>query len=148
MRLWVLLSDFKNDISFSDDSIKNAGKQYFKIRNYLRFLINNLYRDKHFYDEVDNLIKQNISELKNEINKSISEIDYSKAVRGIITFLIKYSSTLTEDIKNKLYESDINSDFRTKTENEFSYVAKNLSEIIYPFLPFLSIELNREISTL
>ncbi len=144
MRLWVLLSDYKNDIVISEDSMQTAGKQYFKIRNFLRFLVNNLHRTEHEISTNTNLIND-ISKLKTDISNCIEEVDYSKAVRYIITYLNNYSSSLSEDIKNKFYESDINSKFRTDLENDFYFVYTSMIDIIYPFLPFLSVELKQAI---
>lgn len=141
LRLWVLLSDFKNDIVFSEDSIKNAGKQYFKIRNFMRYLFNNLYIFDYDVNIVDDKIKNDVDGLKDKLNVLVDEFDLSKLVRVFIDFINKYSSTLTEDIKNELYESDVESDFRIKYETEFYFILTQLNKLLFPILPFLSIEI-------
>ena len=143
LRLWVLLSDFKNDIVFSEDSVKSAGKQYFRIRNFMRYLFNNLYI--YNYDEsiVDIELKNKVNNLKVSIDKLVEDFELNKAVRSFIDFIRWYSSTLTEDIKNNFYEADINSDLRIKQETEFYYTLLSLNKLLFPILPFLSIEIDK-----
>jgi len=145
-RLWVLLSDFKNDIVFSEDSIQNAGKQYFKIRNFMRYLSNNLYINSYDTTKVSPEIKKKISELEDKINHLVDEFDIPKLVRVFIDFLSKYSSGLSEEIKNKFYESGLDSDFRIEKETEFYFLLISLNKILFPILPFLSTEINNIIN--
>jgi len=141
LRLWVILSDYKNDVIFSENSISNAGKQYFKIRNMLRYFLNNLHRDKHEITKSEYIINT-LNKLELDIEKNIEEtLDYSKSMRLIIDWLSKYSSSLTEDIKNVFYMSSIDDGDRINLENDFKYILDRMINIIYPFLPYLSIEL-------
>ena len=141
LRLWVILSDYKNDVIFSENSIANAGKQYFKIRNMLRYFLNNLHRDKHKITKSEYIINT-LNKLELDIEKNIEEtLDYSKSMRLIIDWLSKYSSSLTEDIKNVFYMSSIYDEDRINLENDFKYILDRMIDIIYPFLPYLSIEL-------
>lgn len=146
LRLWVLLSDFKNDVVFSEDSLKNASKQYFRIRNFLRYLFNNLYI--YDYDEniVDNNIILKIKELEIKFDTLVDDFDLNKAIRSFIDFLNSYSSTLTENVKNEFYEADINSTIRIKYETEYYYVLKQINKLLFPILPFLSMEIEEELS--
>lgn len=141
LRLWVLLSDFKNDIIFSEDSIKNASKQYFKIRNFTRYLFNNLYIYDYNENEVDEVVVSKITELETNIDKFVDEFDLTKSTRIFIDFINWYSSSLTEDVKNRFYESDIDSSFRVKYETEFYYVLSHLNKLMFSILPFLSVEI-------
>jgi isoleucyl-tRNA synthetase len=143
LRLWVLLSDFKNDIVFSEDSLKNSGKQYFKIRNFLRYLFNNLYIYDYDETKVDENIFFKVKELENKFDLLVNEFDLNKAVRGFVEFINYYSSLLTEDIKNEFYESDTNSNMRIKYETEFYYVLKHLNKLLFSILPFLSMEIKK-----
>jgi isoleucyl-tRNA synthetase len=42
-RLWVAYEDFRSDVRYSSDHIKQVSDAYFKIRNTLRFLLGNLH---------------------------------------------------------------------------------------------------------
>ena len=42
LRLWVAYEDFRNDVRFSADHLKQVSDAYFKVRNTLRFLLGNL----------------------------------------------------------------------------------------------------------
>ena len=142
MRLWVLLSDYKNEIVFSKDSVDSAGKQYFRLRNFMRYLVNNLHRDTHEASKVRPELIKKLENLKATIKQDVDNFDLNKATRNFTNFTNEYSSYLTEDMKNKFYESEIDSDFRITLENEFHYLAHELSGILFPFLPFLSAEIS------
>ena len=43
LRLWVILEDYRNDLSFSAESLERVSESYRKIRNTMRFLLGNLY---------------------------------------------------------------------------------------------------------
>lgn len=146
LRLWVFLSDYKNEIVFSEDSISNAGKQYFRLRNFMRYLVNNLHIEKHEPLPIirEDLVKR-LDKLKAVIKQDVDEFNLNKAIRNFVVFTNEYSSYLTEDMKNEFYESDIDSEFRINLETEFYYVATELSNILFPFLPFLSAEIEMEL---
>lgn len=144
MRLWVLFSDYKSDVVLSDDAMKSAGKQYFKLRNFMRYLVNNLHRDKHSSD-VRFELKESVRKLKESIAKYAEEFELNKAVRTLVNFTNEYSSYLSEDKKNAFYESDINGEFRIELENEFHYVATELVDVLFPFMPFLYVEIKTQL---
>ncbi len=148
LRMWVLLSDYKNDVVLSDDSMNSSSKQYFKLRNFLRYLLNNIYLPKHNYDLVDDGLKTKVESLNMTIAKCVDEFDINKAFRNVIQFLNNYSATLTEDKKNEFYEAELDSDVRLSQESEFHYIVSEFITIMFPFLPFLSIELETELNKL
>lgn len=147
MRLWVLFSDYKSDVVFSEDAIHSAGKQYFRMRNFVRYLVNNLHRTEHELPKSE-FLKEKVRKLKELIAKDVDAFDLNKAVRSIVNFTNDYSSYLSEDKKNEFYEADINSEVRVELENEFHYLASELSEILFPFLPFLSVEIKQQLNKL
>jgi len=141
MRLWVLLSDYKSDVVFSEESMNSAGKQYFRIRNFVRYLVNNLHREQHDVLNVREDLQKQLKDVKEVIQKDVDAFELNKAIRNFVNFTNSYSSYLTEDIKNKFYESDINDDFRIALENEFYFLASELQKMLFSFLPFLSMEI-------
>jgi isoleucyl-tRNA synthetase len=140
MRLWALFSDYKSDVVFSEDAMKSAGKQYFRLRNFVRYLVNNLHREEHSH-EVRFELKESLRKLKESIAKDVDAFDLNKAVRSVVNFTNDYSSYLSEDKKNEFYEADINAEVRVTLENEFHYLATELSDILFPFLPFFAMEI-------
>ncbi len=149
MRLWVLFSDYKSDVVFSEDAMQSAGKQYFRFRNFLRYLVNNLHRtDSVREEDVRFELRESVRKLKLTLQKDVEEFELNKAVRNVVNFTNSYSSYLSEDIKNAFYEADIDSDLRKNLENEFKYMATELSNILFPFLPFLSVEVKQQLESL
>lgn len=145
MRLWALFSDYKSDVVFSEDSMKSAGKQYFRLRNLVRYFVNNLHRTEHSHDNVRFDLKEDVRKLKETIARDVDAFDLNKAIRAVVDFTNKYSSYLTEDKKNEFYEADIDSEVRKELENEFHYLATELVDILFPFTPFFAMEIKHNL---
>ena len=79
LRLWVILSDYRNDVVFSESSLINAGRQYFKVRNYLRFLSNNLYIESYDLENVSGEIKEKVKTFRDKFNPFVENIEYNQA---------------------------------------------------------------------
>lgn len=148
MRLWVLFSDYKNNVVFSEESMASAGKQYFRMRNLVRFFVNNLHRSEHNHETIPQGTIFRLDRLKKEISESVEAFDLGKAVRLVVQYTNDYSSMLTEDVRNKFYEDDINGEFRIQMENELHYVVTELLNILFPFMPFFSMELKKSLNNL
>lgn len=141
LRLWIVLSDYTSDVVFSKDSVDSAGKQYFKLRNWMRYFVNNLYRQEHCHD-VDPELVNKVEALKSSVSRLVTQdMNPSKAFREIVTFLGNYSSGLTEPRKDAFYESDLDAPLRIEMENEFHYISAEVGIMLFPFTPFLSMEL-------
>ncbi len=140
LRLWVVLSDYKSDVVFSEDSLESASRQYFKIRNWLRYLKNNLYNDE-LPDEVEFEKYFKYEELRKKVMGFYCGFEYRKAYDAIYLAVQQYSQTLTDEIKNDFYESALDSELRLKMETEMKYMLNLFTDLIYPILPFLVTEL-------
>src|SRR5690606_8222236 len=108
--------------------IKNAGKQYFKIRNFMRYLFNNLYIHQYDVKLVDKELVDKVNLLITNIDSLVNDMEINKVVRVFVEFINWYSSTLSENIKNDFYESDVDSEFRIKYENEFYFILNSLNK--------------------
>jgi isoleucyl-tRNA synthetase len=145
LRLWVVLSDFRNDIVFSENALINAGKQYFKIRNYLRFLSNNLYIENYEFKNVSHDIKNKFETFKIAFDIKIENIEYNQAFNLFFKFMLDYSATLSEEKKNEFYEAELNSKVRINTETEFCYLLTEMNKMMFCLLPFLSSEIDNSL---
>lgn len=142
LRLWIVLSDYTSDVVFSKESMESASKQYFKLRNWMRYFVNNLYREEHDHRHVNVDLVGEVMSLKATVDKELEEnFNPSKAFRAIVTFLGNYSSRLNEPLKDRFYESELDSSLREQLENEFHFLATYLGEMLFAFTPFLSMEL-------
>jgi isoleucyl-tRNA synthetase len=142
LRLWIVLSDYTSDVVFSKDSIDSAGKQYFKLRNWMRYFVNNLYREEHSHEALDPVLVAKVESLKATVSRLVTtDMNPSKAFREIVTFLGNYSSGLTEPRKDAFYESELDAPLRIELENEFHYLSAEVGTMLFPFTPFLSMEL-------
>lgn len=150
LRLWVCMANYKVDLVFSEESINNAVKHYFKFRNYLRYFVNNLHIEDDspstYWDNSIDSLQSILEKLTSEVKSDYANIEYRLALDKCYNFLSKYSSTLTEDIKNEFYESDLDSNIRKKYEKEFRLVLDYMIKLLYPVIPFLCAELQMSLS--
>ena len=80
IRLWVMLSDYNEDIRIGKDTLKNTGDLYRRMRNTLRFLLGAL--DGFTADERVNLSDDRVPELERLMLHKLHEMDAK--VRGHI----------------------------------------------------------------
>lgn len=80
IRLWVMLSDYQEDIRIGKDTLKNTGDLYRRLRNTLRFLLGAL--DGFTADERVDLKDERVPELERYMLHLLSEMD--DFVRGCI----------------------------------------------------------------
>lgn len=113
IRLWVMMSDYAEDIRIGKDTLKNTGDVYRRIRNTLRFLLGVLH-DFTPEERID-LSDQNVPELEKYIlhllgdlndfvKDSIEKNDYGKIVKRLHDFCNSDLSAFYFDIrKDRLY---------------------------------------------
>ncbi|MGH1456713.1 MAG: isoleucine--tRNA ligase [Alphaproteobacteria bacterium] len=80
IRLWVMLSDYNEDIRIGKDTLKNTGDLYRRLRNTLRFLLGAL--DGFTAEERVDLKDEKLPELERYMLHKIHEMD--EFVRGCI----------------------------------------------------------------
>ena len=73
IRLWVMLSDYQEDIRIGKDTLKNTGDLYRRIRNTLRFLLGAL--DGFSEEERVDLWEKQVPELERYMLHQLSEMD-------------------------------------------------------------------------
>ncbi len=73
IRLWVMLSDYQEDIRIGKDTLKNTGDLYRRLRNTLRFLLGAL--DGFTAEERVDLGDSNVPELERYMLHKIHEMD-------------------------------------------------------------------------
>lgn len=148
LRLWIVLSDYTSDVVFSADAMDSAAKQYFKLRNWMRYFVNSLHRDEHKYDAIDPMLLAKVETLKAVVSRFVTQdMSPSKAFREIVAFLSHYSSGLTEPRKDEFYECELDDPLRVQLENEFHYLTVEIGRMLFPFTPFLSMELEKGLRT-
>src|SRR5204863_4699071 len=94
LRLWVAMSDYREDIFVSNEILARAAEAYRKIRNTLRYLLANLYdfdpaADRVPYgqmEEVDRYILAKYAEVGQRILRAYEDFEYAPIFQALITF--------------------------------------------------------------
>lgn len=136
IRLWVMSSDFEEDVRVSDDILKQVSEVYRKVRNTFRFLLGNVndfnpdkntvaYDDLH---EVDKFMYNRFAELKNFLLDAYERYDYVSMYQTLQNFInVELSNFYLDYGKDILY-----------IEAEDSHIRRSMQTVLYKILTELN----------
>jgi len=162
LRLWVVASDYSEDLRIDQSIITQHSESYRKIRNTLRFLTGNILDDFSFeevekikfenLDIIDSFIVNKISQLDKNFYQNLEENEFHKIYVDILNFCTVDLSSFYFDIrKDTLYCDDLDSAKRLNCINILKVTLLFLMKWLSPILVFTCEELfqilkNREIN--
>ena len=141
LRLWCANSEYFNDISISEDIIKQNVELYRKIRGTLRYMLGNLYDfdiDKNIpsnMDEVHLLILEKLNVLKFETINNYSNYNFIKIIKEINSFIVFLSTFYFDIARDTLYTAKANSKSRRSFQYVIYLITESLLKILAPILP-------------
>jgi len=150
LRLWVASSDYRYDVSISNNIIKQLVEAYRKVRNTARFILGNLY---DFLPSKDGVAFEDMLELDRyaliELNKLVKRVKsgyedfafhlpYHLIYQFCTTFL---SSFYLDILKDRLYVSLPNSLERRSAQTAIYNILKKLTIMIAPLMSFTAEEI-------
>ena len=155
LRLWVVSSDYNEDIRISKEILDRLVEAYRKIRNTVRYLLGNLYdfdpdKNRIKYDDLLDIDKWSLDRLAKMlqlINNAFGQegnekFNFSRAYRAIYSFCNEDLSSVYLDIsKDRLYTFAANSLARRSAQTAMYEVLLVLVKIIAPILPFTAEEI-------
>ncbi|CAL4326212.1 isoleucine--tRNA ligase [Buchnera aphidicola] len=150
LRLWVASSNYCNDISISEEILKNSSDAYRRIRNTARFLlanINDFEPKKHIInkDEMIFLDKWAIGQTKivqEEIIKFYNNYNFHGVVQRLMYFCsMEMGSFYLDIIKDRQYTLKTNSKERRSCQTAMYYIINSLVRWIAPILSFTADEI-------
>ena len=145
LRLWVVASDYSDDLKIDESILEQHSQSYRKIRNTFRFLLGNL-NDKVEFDNSINI--DNFDEIEKYILHKISSMDvnfeilnknynYHKIYIDLLNFCTLDLSALYFDIrKDTLYCDDVDSKKRKNCIKVLSVILEFLLKWFSPILVF------------
>ncbi|MCI9178195.1 MAG: isoleucine--tRNA ligase [Clostridia bacterium] len=149
LRLWVLSSDFKSDVSISRDILKQISESYRKMRNTARYILGNTsdydpenpveYKDM---EEIDKwaLLKLN-KLLKNSI-QNYEDFNFHIVYHDINQFCVTDMSNFYLDIiKDRLYTSKKNSIERRSSQTAMYIILNTLVKLLAPMICYTAEEI-------
>lgn len=149
LRLWVLSSDYKSDVSVSKAIIKQVTEVYRKIRNTARYILGNTYdfdvNSPVEYDkllEIDKWALTRLNKLIKDCTKAYDEYDFHNAYQAINQFCVVDMSTFYLDIiKDRLYTSKPDSIERRSAQTVMYEILDSLVKILAPMTCYTAEEI-------
>ena len=149
LRLWVLSSDYKSDISVSKTILKQVTEVYRKIRNTARYILGNTYDfqvnlpvEYEDLQEIDKWALTRLNKLIRECTKAYDEYDFHAAYQAINQFCVTDMSNLYLDIiKDRLYTSKADSIERRAAQTVMYEILLALVKILAPMTCYTAEEI-------
>ncbi len=150
LRLWIASTDYRNEISVSDEILKRNGDVYRRIRNTARFLLGNLHgfdpaRDLASLDAMvalDRWIVHRAYEVQQKIAEAYARYDFAEIVQALVNFCSVDLGALYLDVtKDRLYTLREDSPARRSAQSAMYRIAEAFVRWIAPILSFTADEM-------
>ncbi|HYM18011.1 MAG TPA: isoleucine--tRNA ligase [Micropepsaceae bacterium] len=145
LRLWVASSDFTQDLRIGPEIIKASVDSYRRLRNTIRYLVNNLSgfdKDKEHvahaeYPELERFVLARLHELDAEVRAGYMEYDFNRVFTTLFGFVTNDLSALYFDIrKDVLYCDTTRSARRRAARNVLDALFNRVVPWLAPILAF------------
>jgi isoleucyl-tRNA synthetase len=152
IRLWVAMSDYREEIRVGKEILARVAEAYRKLRNTLRYLLANLYDFDPATDlvpvakleEVDRYILARYGEVARRILVAYEEYEYGPISQALTQFATVDLSSFYNDIsKDRLYTLAPRSRERRAAQTALYLMADGLTRLVAPILSFTADELWR-----
>jgi isoleucyl-tRNA synthetase len=156
LRLWVAMSDFREELRVGKQILQRVVEAYRKFRNTLRYLASNLYDFDPALDripidrlqEVDRYILSRYAATAGTVLQAYERYDYPAIFQTLNQFLTVDLSAFYADVsKDRLYTFAAASLERRSSQTAMSVLADGLARLLAPILPVTADELWRHIPT-
>jgi isoleucyl-tRNA synthetase len=154
LRLWILSSDYRNEMALSQEILKRTADGYRRIRNTARFLLGTL----HGFDPavhavahadmllLDQWAVQRAHELQEEIVAAYARYDFAAVVAKVQNFCTGDLGALYLDVtKDRLYTMPTDSRGRRSAQTALFHIAEAFVRWIAPILSFTADEIWRHL---
>ncbi|WP_407048286.1 isoleucine--tRNA ligase [Methyloraptor flagellatus] len=148
LRLWVMSSDYSDDMRIGPEILKTNVEAYRKLRNTLRWMLGTL---AHFdpaapvalaqMPELDRLMLHKLAELDETVRAGYGSYDFKRVVAALINFMVVDLSAFYFDVrKDALYCDPISSVRRRSALQVVDRLFHCLTIWLAPMLPFTTEE--------
>ena len=150
LRLWILSTDYRNEMSLSQEILKRTSDAYRRIRNTARFLLGNLHGfepSRHLVAPagmvaLDQWIVHRAHALQQRIEAAYERYDFAEIVQALSNFCSVDLGALYLDVtKDRLYTMGEDSRGRRSAQSAMYMVAEAMVRWIAPILSFTADEL-------
>jgi isoleucyl-tRNA synthetase len=150
LRLWVASTDYRNEISISEEIIKRNADAYRRIRNTSRFLLANLFD----FDPTKNLVAledlvaldkwaiKRTQQLQEEIIAAYEQYNFHVIYQKIHNFCaVDMGSFYLDIIKDRQYTTAVDSVARRSCQTAMYYILEAYTRWLAPILSFTAEEI-------
>jgi isoleucyl-tRNA synthetase len=150
LRLWVSSTDYRNEVSISDEIIKRNADAYRRIRNTARFLLANLFDFDPARDcvaeenlvELDRFAIKRCQQLQEEILVAYEQYHFHVIYQKIHNFCaVDLGSFYLDIIKDRQYTTSVNSIARRSCQTAMYHIVHALTRWLAPILSFTAEEI-------
>ncbi|MFK8015416.1 MAG: isoleucine--tRNA ligase [Gammaproteobacteria bacterium] len=150
LRLWVAASDYRNEMSVSEEILKRMADSYRRIRNTARFLLGNLDGFDPVKDAlapadmlaIDRWAVARAQELQTSIAASYDTFEFHKIYQRLHNFCVTDMGGLYLDVlKDRLYTTGASSIARRSAQTALMHIAEAMVRWLAPIMPFTAEEI-------
>ena len=149
LRLWVAMTDYRDDIKVSDEILKRNAETYRKIRNTCRFMLGNLF---DFDPRQDSLPEQEMQEidlyaldlfkrLRARVEKAYERYEFHTVYHSLNHFMtVDLSAFYLDVLKDRLYCELPDAPLRRSSQTAIFRILDGLVRLMAPVLSFTADE--------
>ncbi len=150
LRLWVAATDYRGEMTVSDEIFKRVADAYRRIRNTARFMLANLSGFDPSSDAVsaeemlalDRWIMEKCRQLQNEVVQHYSDYNFLNVYQKVHNFcVIELGGFYLDVVKDRQYTCQAESLARRSTQTAMYYLVQQLARIIAPIISFTADEI-------
>lgn len=150
LRLWVAATDYRGEMTVSDEIFKRTADSYRRIRNTARFLLANMAGfepDQHSvaFDDMlslDRWVVHRAAELQGEIVAAYNKYQFHQVYQRLHNFcVVELGGFYLDIIKDRQYTTAEDSRARRSAQTALYHIAQALARWIAPILSFTADEL-------
>ena len=145
LRLWVAATDYRGEMSVSDEILKRTADAYRRLRNTARFLLANLHGfdpaghrlDPEQMLQLDHWIVERTGRLQDQVRQAYDTYEFHRIYQLVHNFCaVDMGSLYLDIIKDRIYTLQENSIPRRSAQTTLYYVVECLVRWLAPILSF------------
>ena len=150
LRLWVASTDYRNEVSISDEIMKRTADTYRRIRNTARFLLSNLFDfvpEKNTVPgdelvELDQWAIKRCQQLQEDIIKAYEQYNFHIIYQYIHNYCsVELGAFYLDIIKDRQYTTPVDSRARRSCQTAMYHILQALTRWLAPILSFTAEEI-------
>jgi isoleucyl-tRNA synthetase len=149
IRLWVASVDFQEDVTVSEDLMKQVAENYRKVRNTFKYLLSNLpdfdpAQHALKFDDLQALDKYwllRTSQLADRARSYYERLEFHRIYHLVNEFAVDLSTGFIDVVKDRLYTSAPDSDARRSAQTATWRIAEALVRLVAPIMSFTADEI-------